>query len=92
VDTGLTPSRWFARSGDPGDWQVWAINFNEPFLAPPAVFVCATDWFNNTGSYTRAAVGTVFDPTTDGFTLAARNSDVSAGPARFFWLAVGRAA
>lgn len=90
VDTGTVPPRYFAKSGTAGDWQVWNVMFNEPFLITPVVLVTANDGGGAMGSYARATLGSVFDISADGFTLAARNSDVCAGPAGFTWIAVGR--
>ena len=90
VDTGQVPARYFEIENYPGDWQVWAVSFAEPFATLPAVFVTADNSNGTLNSYARAAVGLVFDVTTDGFTLAARNSDLCAGPVGFSWIAIGR--
>jgi hypothetical protein len=90
IDTGTVPPRYFDVVGTAGDWQVWNVAFNEPFLIPPVVLLSADDAGGTMGSYARAAVGSVFDSSTEGFTLAARNSDLCAGPAGFNWIAVGR--
>jgi len=90
VDSGQVPGRYFAVENYPGDWQVWVVSFAEPFATPPAVLVTADNSNGTLNSYARAAVGVVFDVTTDGFTLAARNSDLCAGPAGFSWIAIGR--
>jgi hypothetical protein len=90
IDTGQLPARLFSASGSPGDWQVWAVSFAEPFLTPPSVLATADNSNGMLRSYARAVQGVAFDVTTDGFTLAARNTDTSAGPAGFSWVAVGR--
>lgn len=90
VDSGVVPPRYFEVVGTSGDWQVWNVGFNEPFLTAPVVLLSANDAGGSMGSYARAALGSVFDPSADGFTLAARNSDLCAGPAGFTWVAVGR--
>jgi hypothetical protein len=92
VDTGQVPGRYFQSNGVSGDWQVWNVQFNEPFLVPPTIMLTADNSNGTLYSYARAAVGVVFDATGDGFTLAARNSDPSAGPVGFSWVAVGRPA
>lgn len=91
VDTGQVPARYFAVENYPGDWQVWAVNFAEPFSSPPIVLATADNSNGQLNSYARAVVGVVFDVSCDGFTLAGRNSDLCAGPAGFSWVAVGRA-
>ncbi len=90
IDSGQVPARPFAITGVPGDWQVWAVSFAEPFLTPPVVLVTADNSNGTLSSYARAVQGVVFDVTTDGFVLAGRSTDMSAGPAGFSWLAVGR--
>lgn len=90
VDTGTVSPRYFDLVGTAGDWQVWNVSFAEPFLTAPVILLSANDAGGAMGSYARAAVGSVFDVSTEGFTLAARNSDVCAGPAGFTWIAVGR--
>jgi hypothetical protein len=89
LDSGHLTARLFSAEDQLGDWQVWAVNFAEPFLVPPVVLVSADDCGGTLNSYTRAVVGVVFDVSQDGFTLAGRNSDVCAGPAGFNWVAVG---
>ena len=91
VDSGQVSPRNFSATGLSGDWQVWSVAFAEPFLVPPVVLLTADNANGTLNSYARAAVGTAFDTTTNGFTLAARNSDVMGGPAGFTWLAVGYA-
>jgi hypothetical protein len=91
LDTGQVPGRFFAIEGSSGDWQVWVVNFAEPFANPPTVLATADNFNGQLNSYARAAVGVIFDVSCDGFSLAARNSDLCAGPAGFSWLAIGRA-
>ena len=89
IDSGRVTPRAFAPTGMAGDWQVWAVAFNEPYAAPPVVLCTADNFDGNLGSYARAAVPCVFDTSTDGFILAARSSDTSGGPVAFGWVAVG---
>ena len=89
VDSGQLSARLFAVAGDIGDWQVWAVQFAEPFLNPPVVLATANNCAGTLPSYSRAASPVIFDTSTDGFTLAARNTDLCAGPAGFAWVAAG---
>ena len=93
VDTGRAGCKPFAPSGQPGDWQVWNIQFNSAnqpnvrFAGPPHVFVTANDM--GVGTHIAAVVGITHNITEKGFTLLARNSDCAAGSAGFNWAAFG---
>lgn len=89
VDTGRVLPLRFARGAARGDWQTWNVNFAEHFIAPPTVILTADNYDGNIKSYAVAAVPMANDVTPNGFTLAARNSDVSAGWVSFSWLAIG---
>jgi hypothetical protein len=89
IDTGEVKPKDFARGGQPNDWQQWEVYFRGPFLTPPVVLLTATDRGLPRGNGPVAAVGIAQNVTTQGFTLAARNSDVRHGSAAFNWVAVG---
>lgn len=89
VDTGRVFPLRFARAAQRGDWQTWTVNFAEHFIAPPTVIVTADNYDGNIKSYAVAAVPLANDVTPFGFTLAARNSDPSAGWVACSWLAIG---
>jgi hypothetical protein len=89
VDTGRVFPLFFAKGGQRGDWQTWTVNFADHFISPPGVIVTADNYDGNLRSYAVAATAMANDVTANGFTLTARNSDVSAGWVAFSWLAVG---
>ena len=91
VDTGRVFPLRFAKGAQRGDWQTWMVNFADHFISPPTVILTADNYDGNIRSYAVAAVGMANDVTPNGFTLAARNSDVSAGWVAFSWLAIGYA-
>jgi hypothetical protein len=98
VETGALGAKRFEAAGDDGDWQVWEAEFVTPFLTPPVVLVTVNDRLADGSTIPDrgpsvgravAAVGIVFNVTTHGFTLMARNSDCGAGFAGFSWGAFG---
>jgi hypothetical protein len=88
---GVTDTRDFAASGQQGDWATWEIDFEDeagaPFLKTPIVFVSL---YSNSGDVP-AVVGQAQYVKKTGFTLAARNSDLTGGlSAKFAWMAIGK--
>ncbi len=91
LDSGRVAPLRFAAGAQRGDWQTWLVNFAEHFISPPTVLLSADNYDGNIRSFAVAAVPMANDVTANGFTLAARNADVSAGWVAFSWLAIGYA-
>jgi hypothetical protein len=89
IDSGRVAPLRFAPGARRGDWQTWGVTFAAHFVGPPVVIATADNYDGNLRSYAVAAVGMADDVTPYGFTLAARNSDVSGGFVAFSWLAIG---
>lgn len=89
IDTGRVAPRCFARGGSNGDWQMWQISFADHFLVPPTVLITADNFDGKIPTFAVAAVPVANDVTPYGFTLAARNSDISSGWVAFSWVAIG---
>ncbi len=89
--SGFTPAADFNLSCQFGDWNSWDIYFSQPFGSLPVILITATDiaLISNAGENV-PAVGVAENVTPYGFTLAARNSDVtSPGSASFYFVAIG---
>jgi hypothetical protein len=98
VESGRVGAKWFEPSTVDGDWQVWEIEFDDPFMTPPVVLVTVNDLFDNGSAIpdrdpafgrAAAAVGIVQSVSTHGFTLMARNSECGKSFAGFNWAAFG---
>jgi hypothetical protein len=98
IESGRVGAKQFAPSDNTGDWQVWEVSFDDPFMTPPIVLLTTNDLLENGNpvpdrgpSFAKAvaAVGMAWNVTTHGFTLVARNSDCGGGFAGFYWVAIG---
>jgi H-type lectin domain len=83
---------WFSPGCNEGDWHYGRVDFHRPFATPPIVLVSAdgvkASAFDE--RYLAAVVPTVREVTRQGFTLAVRNSDLTAGyMIGYHWVAVG---
>lgn len=88
VAFGRVPALTFAATGFSGDWRRWSVQFPTPFL-DDAVRVIATANDENSGSSSVVpVVPIILDSNRNGFTVAARNSDVVPGSAGINWIAL----
>lgn len=89
IDTGAVAEEWFEPSGQPGDWQTWNVVFTHPFSELPVVLLTPYKPIDIPVRLSPAVLGMVQGLTTQGFRIAARNSDIGRGLAGFFWIAIG---
>jgi hypothetical protein len=100
IEIGKVGAKSFEPRDNEGDWRMWDVEFQDPFLTPPTVLVTANDRMADGmpvpdhgagGVFAKAvaAVGIATNVTTHGFTLMARNSDCAGGFAGFSWVALG---
>lgn len=88
IDSGQLNFTYFKAGKTDGDWHFWdKITFKRSFKTPPVVLVTGSDV--DLADRPVAVVGIARTVTPNGFTLAARNSDNSAGWAGFRWIALG---
>lgn len=89
IQHGRLTAQFFAADGVPGDWRSWQVSFATPFPddAVRVVAMASEDGVDN-GLGIVPVVPVVTAVTRQGFTLAARNSDVASGSAGMHWMAV----
>lgn len=88
ISHGRIPAAFFTPDGVPGDWRVFQVTFPTPFPddAVRVVAMASSDGVD-AGLGTIAAVPVIVGANRSGFTIAARNSDCSAGSAGMHWIA-----
>ena len=94
---GVLQPKHFGRDCRSGDWKVWGVTFCNPPFGQESVLLTASDlnvtpWDdgNRLRYHNAAVVGIVRDPTSSGFTLAARNSDCAEGMCAFYYVALSQ--
>lgn len=94
---GVLQPKLFDRDCRSGDWNEWGVTFCNPRFEQEAVLLTASDlnvtpWGggNMLRYHSAAVVGIVRDPTSSGFTLAARNSDCAEGKSAFYYVALSQ--
>ena len=88
VASGVTAPVTLRRGGG-SDRQLIDVAFDLPFSAPPVVVFCATDQGLPPFITPPAAAGWVESVGTDGFRLAALNTDSVGVPTAYYWVALG---
>jgi hypothetical protein len=89
VETGEVGEAWFEAGGRPGDWRTSDVVFKSPFADVPVVLMTANKPADIPVRLSPAVLGVAQAVTRRGFRLAARNTDLAAGLARFHWIAIG---